>query len=174
MAFDLQPFLKGRLLELRPLTNNDFDELFKAASDPLIWEQHPNNDRYKKEVFTEFFREAIESGGALIVIENQSGKIIGSSRYYGYDEIKSEIEIGWTFLARKYWGGIFNKEMKGLMLKHAFRFIDNVVFKIGQNNFRSQKAVEKLGALLIGKGLDDSERESLIYLLTRRDYSTSE
>jgi N-acetyltransferase len=171
MPFELQPLLKGKLLKLRPIRRDDFDELFKTASDPLIWEQHPNKDRYKKEVFIEFFREAIESGGALICIENRSGKIIGSSRYYGFDEIKSEIELGWTFLARKYWGGIYNKEMKELMLNHAFRFVDNVVFKIGLNNFRSQKAVEKLGAVLIGKRLDDGENESLVYLLTKREYS---
>ena len=94
MVFDLQPLLKGKLIGLRPLSEKDFDELFKVASDPHIWEQHPDNDRYKREVFIKFFREAVKSGGALIAVDNQNGSIIGSSRFYGYDEMKSEIEIG--------------------------------------------------------------------------------
>ena len=174
MVFDLQPLLKSKLIELRPLSEKDFDELFKVASDPHIWEQHPDNDRYKREVFIKFFREAVKSGGALIAVDNQNGSIIGSSRFYGYDEMKSEIEIGWTFLARKYWGGIYNKEMKNLMLEHAFRFVENVVFKIGPENFRSQKAVEEIGALFIGKRLDGNGEESLVYILTKRDYFVAE
>src|SRR6266850_2583594 len=101
--FDLQPILKGELLRLRPLRPEDWDDLYAVASDPLIWEQHPIRDRYKEEVFRGFFREALESGGALIVIDSKDGRVIGSSRYYGYDQENSEIEIGWTFLARSHW-----------------------------------------------------------------------
>jgi len=108
MAFDLQPNLKGRLVELRPLRPEDWHALFTVASDPLIWEQHPERDRYEKDVFQVFFREALESGGAFVVIDRSSQQIIGSTRFYGYDPEKSEIEIGWTFLARKYWGGRYN------------------------------------------------------------------
>src|ERR1700720_4187911 len=105
MPFDFQPVLKGELLELRPLRSEDFHDLYAVASDPLIWEQHPVRDRYQKEVFKAFFSEAIESGGALIAIDRNSGRVIGSSRFHGYNEEKSEIEIGWTFLARSHWGG---------------------------------------------------------------------
>src|SRR4051794_3045311 len=122
MPFDLQPFLKGELLELRPLRPDDFPALYSVASDPLIWEQHPASDRYQEEVFKEFFREALESGGALVAIDARDRATIGSSRFSGYDEEKSEIEIGWTFLARSHWGGRYNGEMKRLMLGHAFRF----------------------------------------------------
>src|SRR5262249_33704102 len=98
MPFDLQPTLKGELLELRPLRAEDFDDLYAVASDPLIWEQHPVRDRYKENVFKEFFRESLASGGALIAIDSKDGRVIGSSRFHGYDPVKSEIEIGWTFL----------------------------------------------------------------------------
>src|SRR5918911_4142384 len=114
MPFDLQPILKGELLELRPLRAEDFHDLYTVAADPFIWEQHPANDRYKEEVFKEFFREALESGGALVAIDAKTGQVIGSSRFYAYDEEKSEIEIGWTFLARSHWGGHYNREMKQL------------------------------------------------------------
>jgi RimJ/RimL family protein N-acetyltransferase len=150
MSFDLQPNLKGELLELRPLTPGDWDHLFAVASDPLIWEQHPESDRYKEEVFKVFFRDALESGGAFVVIDCATQEIIGSTRFYGYDQEKSEIEIGWTFLAREYWGGQYNREMKSLMLNHAFKFVENVVFLIGEKNIRSQKAIEKIGAIRVG------------------------
>src|SRR5437762_8375193 len=150
MSFDLQPHLKGELVELRPLAPDDWGGLFAVASDPLIWEQHPESDRYKEVVFKVFFREALESGGAFVVIDKNTEQIIGSTRFYGYDSEKSEIEIGWTFLARNYWGGRYNAEMKRLLLNHAFKFVENVVFFVGENNVRSQKAMEKVGATKVG------------------------
>jgi RimJ/RimL family protein N-acetyltransferase len=150
MSFDLQPQLRGELIELRPLAREDWDDLFAVASDPLIWEQHPESDRYKEDVFKVFFKEALESGGAFVVIDAKNKRIIGSTRFHGYDPEKSEVEIGWTFLARKYWGGRYNREMKQLMLAHAFQFVENVVFYVGQNNIRSQKATEKIGAIKNG------------------------
>ena len=150
MSFDLQPHLKGELIELRPLKPEDWDNLFAVGSDPLIWEQHPKSDRYKEDVFRIFFREALESGGAFVVIDRKTQRIIGSTRFYGYDPEKSEIEIGWTFLARKYWGGRYNREMKELMLDHAFRFVESVIFYVGEKNIRSQRATEKIGAIRNG------------------------
>jgi len=150
VAFDLQPHLKGELIELRPLAPDDWYELFAVASDSVIWEQHPESDRHKEDVFRVFFKDALESGGAFAIIDRETRQIIGSTRFYGYDPKKSEIEIGWTFLARKYWGGRFNAEMKQLLLNHAFKFVESVVFFVGENNVRSQKAVEKIGALKEG------------------------
>jgi len=147
--FELQPHLIGELLEVRPLRSEDWSDLFAVASDPLIWEQHPANDRYQEEVFKEFFREALASGGAFVVIDRKTREIIGSSRYFGFDPGKSEIEIGWTFLARSHWGGKYNAELKRLMLDHAFKFVESVVFLIGPTNIRSQKAVEKIGGVMI-------------------------
>ena len=150
LAFELQPNLKGELIELRPLKPQDWDDLFAVASDPLIWEQHPESDRYKEDVFKVFFREAMESGGAFVIIDRKNQQIIGSTRFYGYAPEKSEIEIGWTFLARNYWGGRYNRELKDLMLAHAFKFVENVVFLVGENNVRSQKATERIGAIRSG------------------------
>jgi N-acetyltransferase len=150
MSFDLQPHLKGELIELRPISPGDWDDLFAVASDPLIWEKHPESDRYKKEVFKTFFEGALESGGAFVVIDTKTKQVIGSTRFHGYDSEKSEIEIGWTFLARKYWGGRYNAEMKQLMLTHAFKFVESVVFFVGEDNIRSQKATEKIGATKSG------------------------
>src|SRR3989442_1139437 len=150
MSFDLQPNLKGELIELRPLAPEDWNELFAVASDPLIWQQHPESDRYKENVFKIFFREAMECGGAFVIIDTKNQQIIGSTRFYGYDPERSEIEIGWTFLARKYWGGRYNRELKRLLLNHGFKFVQSVVFFVGQDNLRSQKAMEKIGAIKLG------------------------
>jgi RimJ/RimL family protein N-acetyltransferase len=164
--FDLQPTLKGRLVELRPLRPDDFDALFAVAQDPLIWEQHPASDRYKEEVFRDFFREALDSGGAFIASDAADGKIIGSSRYFGYDEQQSEVEIGWTFLARSHWGGRYNHDMKQLMLRHAFKFVDRVVFLIGPENIRSRRAVEKIGGVQIASRIGSNGREVVAYEIT--------
>lgn len=166
MFFDLQPILTGKLVRLRPLRLEDWHDLYGVASDPLIWEQHPANDRYQEEVFRGFFCDALESGGALLVIDANDGRIIGSSRFHGYDETKSEVEIGWTFLARSHWGGVYNKELKELMLQHAYRFVRSVIFLIGPHNFRSQRAVEKIGAIRAGSRVDDTGRESFVFRIT--------
>ncbi len=166
MSFDLQPILRGELLGLRPLQPLDFHDLYAVASDPLIWEQHPIKDRYKEKVFKGFFREALESGGALIATDAKNGEIIGSSRFHGYDKQKSEIEIGWTFLARSRWGGIYNREMKQLMLGHAFKFVNSVIFLIGPQNLRSQRAMEKIGGVRVGSRPDGNGRDSFVYQIT--------
>jgi N-acetyltransferase len=145
-TFELQPTLRGDLLELRPLRRENFNDLFAAASDPLIWEQHPEHDRHKREIFQRYFDSGIESGGALAIIDRATERIIGSSRYCHLDLEKSEVEIGWTFLERKYWGGKYNRELKRLMLDHAFQFVDRVLFVVDEHNLRSQKAMEKIGA----------------------------
>jgi len=166
MPIDLQPTLTGELLELRPLRPEDFDDLYAVASDPLIWEQHPNSDRHQVDVFREFFRVALESGGAFLVVDRRDGRVIGSSRFHGYDEVKSEVEIGWTFLARSHWGGTCNREMKDLMLRHAFRFVRSVVFLVGPRNLRSQRAMEKIGGVREGTRPDGRGGESVVFRIT--------
>jgi RimJ/RimL family protein N-acetyltransferase len=163
MEFELQPTLAGELVTLRPLAEDDWDALYAVASDPLIWEQHPAHDRWREPVFRAFFREAMESGGALAIIDRTDGRIIGSSRFHGWDAGAREIEIGWTFLARSHWGGRYNGETKALMLAHAFRFADGVIFVIGPDNMRSRRAVEKIGGALAGRRRDDTGRDSVVY-----------
>ncbi|MEP7326949.1 MAG: GNAT family N-acetyltransferase [Gemmatimonadota bacterium] len=158
MSPDLQPTLRGSRLELRPLRPGDFDELFRAASDPLIWEQHPENDRNTREVFQMFFDGALASKGALVVIDRKSGRIIGSSRYWDYNAGRRDVEIGWTFLERQFWGGDYNRELKSLMLNHAFGFVDRVLFRVGETNLRSRKAMEKIGARFLRAETSPSDR----------------
>jgi N-acetyltransferase len=145
-----------------------------VAADPLIWEQHPERDRYQEATFRAFFDEALSSRGALVAIDRANGQIIGSSRYHGYDPVSSVIEIGWSFLARAYWGGRYNGEMKRLMLEHAFRSVRRVIFIIGLQNRRSQRAVEKIGGVRARTMTDAQGRERLVYELTPALYSRSQ
>lgn len=145
---DRQPHLTGELIELRPATASDFDALFAVASDPLIWDVHPAHDRWQEPVFRTFFHDGLASGGMLVATDRATGAVIGSSRYdFGRAEA-GEVEIGWTFLARSHWGGRYNTEMKALMLDHAFRWVDRVIFLVGDTNIRSRRAVEKIGGYL--------------------------
>jgi RimJ/RimL family protein N-acetyltransferase len=166
MGFPLQPTLQGKLLLLRPLQPDDFDELFAVASDPLIWEQHPERERYREEVFRGFFQSGMESGGAFVVVDRKDGRTIGSTRFANYDAANSEIEIGWTFLARSHWGGAYNGEMKRLMLEHALRHVRRVVFRVGPENLRSRRAVEKIGGVAAGTKPDSRGGESVVYEIT--------
>ena len=163
--FEGQPTLEGERLRLRPLRAEDYDPLYAVAKDPLIWEQHPYHDRWQPEVFRRFFDGGLASGGALVAVDRADGAIVGSSRYDHHDAAAREVEIGWTFLARSYWGGTHNAEMKRLMLDHAFRFVDVVVFTVGGGNLRSRRAVEKIGARLRDRLVRDG-REHVVYALT--------
>lgn len=146
--FDHEPTLAGATVLLRPLRANDFEPLCAAASDPLIWEQHPDPLRYRRENFTIGFFEGALANGALVVIDRATQGIIGSTRYYEWNPLAREVAIGYTFLARSHWGGLVNQEVKRLMLDHAFRFADTVWFHIGKDNLRSRRAIEKIGARL--------------------------
>lgn len=147
---ELQPVLEGPRLRLRPLKAADFEPLYAAASDPLIWEQHPAPDRHERRVFEQFFNRALKSRGALALLDKASNEIIGTSRYYDLDG-KDSVVIGFTFLTRKHWGGGYNRELKFLMLDHAFFAVRRALFHVGEKNLRSRRALEKIGAKLIGR-----------------------
>lgn len=146
---DRQPTLEGERLLLRPLAPDDWDALFAVASDPLIWEVHPAHDRWQEPVFRDYFGDALAQGGALAVIDKASGDVVGSSRFQNFDPADGgSVEIGWTFLARSHWGGAYNAEMKRLMLAHALQSVERVVFRVGETNGRSRRAMEKIGGRL--------------------------
>jgi len=152
LSFDHQPHLLGPTLRLGPLTEADLEALWQVSSDPLVWALHPDPSRAERGGFERFFANALASGGALIVSENTTGQVIGSSRYYEWDPEHREVAIGYTFLARRHWGGAANAEMKRLMLDHAFRWADRVWFHVASSNLRSRRAMEKIGGRLAQEG----------------------
>jgi N-acetyltransferase len=175
--FDFQPRLQGELITIRPYKAEDWDALLAAASDPLIWEQHPIQVNWNPENFKRSVDSALEDEGGLAVIDSSSGKVIGFSRYTTQFVDTGEVEIGWTFLARAYWGGRYNGELKRLMLTHALASWPTVVFRIGENNWRSRKALEKIGGTLMDRTqvvkFAGAEHLHVCYAMTRHAFARS-
>lgn len=146
MKFSIQPHLENNLARLIPMQENDFERIYAVASDAAIWASHPNKNRYEREVFKNFFKGAIESGGAFLIEDKKTNQIIGSTRFYDYDEKDNSILIGYTFYATAYWGKGYNRAVKELMLNYIFNYVDKVRFHVGAENYRSLRAMEKLGA----------------------------
>ena len=173
---DRQPVLEGERLVLRPLRPDDRDALWAVASDRELWARHPFHDRWQEPVFREFFADALAKGGALAVIDKASGDIVGSSRFQGHDPADGGVvEIGWTFLARRLWGRGYNAEMKRLMLAHAFRFVERVTFRVGQDNVISRGAMKNIGGRLTAR-LDITETPRgpiphVVFEITREDFA---
>jgi RimJ/RimL family protein N-acetyltransferase len=168
VLLDRQPTLDGPTLRVRPLRAEDFEPLYAVARDPMIWEQHPEPNRWRRNVFARFFADGLASGGALVVL-NRDGEVIGTSRFDRLDAERRTVEIGWTFLARSLWGGATNRELKGLMLDHALEAVDIVVFRVGVDNRRSRRAVEKLGAVHVATEPGPPFGDHAIYELRRAD-----
>lgn len=168
---NLQPTLYNNLVLLRPLRSDDFEDLFSVAKDPLIWEQHPAKNRSSLSGFKEFFQEALQSESTIVIIEQESQTLIGSSRYKEIQNNRTAIEIGWSFLARKYWGGIYNQSFKKLMIDYLFQNgIEQVIFYIDHENIRSQRAVEKIGGKLITDQahlFSIDKKDKLTYVLSK-------
>lgn len=176
MSFNLQPTLSNQLIRIVPLKVADFEALYAVAADPLIWEQHPNKNRYQRPIFENFFEGALNSGGAFIIYDHETGKVVGSSRYYDLDEANSSILIGYTFIGRDYWGNGYNKALKQLMFDYAFKFVDRVILHIGASNFRSQKACEKLGSTKIGEMevayYGEPSKSNFVYQLNKDEWAS--
>lgn len=173
---DRQPVLEGERLLLRPLAADDWDALYAVASDPKIWAIHPQPNRWQEPVFRRFFADAIGRGGALAVVDRASGALIGSSQYKIDDPADGgSVEIGWTFLARSHWGGETNREMKRLMLVHAFHHVERVHFRVGEVNLRSCRAMEKIGGRLTGRSemvdTPDGQMRHVVYEITRKSFA---
>lgn len=169
-GFDKTPTLEGASVRLRPLVAGDFEALYAAAADPLLWAQHPDPLRYRRDVFERNYFAAALADGALVVTDRGDGAVLGSSRYYDFDAAKREVAIGYTFLVRARWGGATNGEVKRLMLEHAFRRVDRVWFHVGVDNLRSRRALEKIGATFsheAAHGLGGVQRVSAFYQIRK-------
>ncbi|GHE31347.1 GNAT family N-acetyltransferase [Sphingobacterium griseoflavum] len=139
--------LENSDIALKPLQPSDLNRLFKVGSDPEIWAQHPDANRYQPDGFRVYFDKLMETDMPFLIIDKAKDVVIGATSYYQYDAATSKIAIGFTFLARSYWGGITNSAVKAMMLEHAFQYVDTVIFHVREHNFRSQAALAKLGAV---------------------------
>ena len=174
MNFSIQTILENEYFQLLPLQNDDFERLYLVASDPKVWEQHPNKERYKREVFENFFKGAMESGGAFIIINKESNEVLGSTRFYDFNEKNKSILIGYTFYGTNSWGKNVNPQVKKIMLDYIFQFVDTVIFHVGNDNIRSVKAMERLGAENLGEQevayFGEAARTNFIFQIKKEDW----
>lgn len=174
MNFNIQPILENEKTILYPLKESDFEDLYAVASDPKVWEQHPNKDRWKKDVFLNFFNGAMQSQGAFKIVDKATGKTIGSTRFYDYNEQENSILIGYTFYATQYWGRGINPSVKKLMLDYIFQFVSKVHLHVGSDNLRSQIAVGRLGAKKTAEQevtyFGEEPKLNFVYSLTREEW----
>ncbi len=151
VLFNFQPTLRNELIIAEPLCAKDFNDLYAAASDPLVWEQHPNQNRYQLDEFTNYFTGAMESGGALLVKDAATEETLGCSRYSDHDAASGVVSVGYTFFKRSHWGKGHNYALKTAMLEHVFPTMIAAHFYIGACNKRSQVSLERFGATKIGE-----------------------
>lgn len=174
MPIPLQPILENDRVTLFPLEESDFEALYAVASDPKVWEQHPNKDRWQRDVFRTFFDGAMQSRGAFRIVDKNSGQVIGSTRFYDLDESQCSIKIGYTFYGTASWGTGINSSVKALMLAYIFRFLDSVFFQVGAQNLRSQIAVRRIGAEKIGEEpvayFGEGPRLNFLYVIKKEDW----
>lgn len=174
MNFSIQPTLESEIVSLVPLEKHDFEELFDVASDPKVWEQHPNKERYKREIFENFFQGAIESKGAFLIIDQETEEVLGSTRFYDYNNKENSILIGYTFYGTKSWGKNINTGVKKLMLDYIFQFVDKVIFHVGKDNIRSVKAMTKLGAENLGEEevayFGEDSKINVVFQIKKKDW----
>jgi len=176
MNFSIQQILENGRVKLVPLTASDFDELYHVASDSEIWVQHPNKDRWRKEIFQQFFEGAVKSKGAFRIMDKTNGETIGSTRFYDYNESDNSIMIGYTFYAVRYWGTGINPEVKKMMMDYAFRYVNKILFHVGAVNLRSQIAMTRLGAKKIAEEnvayYGEAAKLNFVYEMRKEDYQS--
>ena len=174
MNFSIQPTLENENIMLVPLEKHDFEELFAVAYDPKVWEQHPNKERYRREIFENFFQGAMESKGAFLIIDKETEEALGSTRFYDFNEENKSILIGYTFYGTQSWGKNINASVKKLMLDYIFEFVDIVIFHVGKDNIRSVKAMTKLGAENLGEQevayFGEDSKTNVVFQITKEDW----
>lgn len=139
-------------ITLLPLTADHIQQMRQLSGDSDIWTWYTENLTNPDSLESWMTKRLEESGRgekmSYAVRLNSTGEIIGSSSYGHIDWSEKGIEIGWTWLGKKYIGSGINKHMKYLMLSHAFDAMDieRLELRTDEENIRSRKAMEKIGA----------------------------
>lgn len=154
MPFDPRPVvLSGQTVRLEPLSLSHAADLFEAGQDSSIWTYMPiGGFREISEVRT--WIEKASAGGdvAFGIIQLETNRAVGSTRLMDIRREHGALEIGWTWLSPLVQRTGVNTEAKFLLLRHAFEDLGavRVQLKTDSRNLRSQKAIERIGAVREG------------------------
>ena len=181
---NIQPItLKGNLVHLEPLSDQHVAGLTKIGQDIQIWQHLPyglldTTEKMKVHVSEMLRRAANGTDLPFAVIHLASGQSIGCTRYLGIDKANRKLEIGGTWYGTNYQRTGVNTECKYLLLTHAFESLGcvRVQFKTDARNIRSQKAIERLGAVKEGNLRnhmllpDEKTRDSVYYSIINTEW----
>ena len=144
--------LPGQYVRLEPLKLEHLDALWSIGRDPDLWKLAPYQIDTDEKMRT-YIRAALdgqEVGVALpfVTIEQQTDRIVGSTRFGNIDAPNHRAEIGWTWIGKPWQRTAVNTEAKFLMLQHAFEtwHCIRVELKTDTLNERSRTAIARLGA----------------------------
>ncbi len=148
--------LHGRYVRLEPLTTQHFDRLWAIGQDAELWQWTPYHintpDKMHAYIKAALDAQAIGTALPFVTIWQATNEIVGSTRFGNIDAANHRVEIGWTWIDRRWQRTPVNTEAKFLMLQHAFEMWHciRVEIKTDQMNEKSQRAIERLGALREG------------------------
>jgi RimJ/RimL family protein N-acetyltransferase len=148
--------LTGTTVDLIPLQKEHFDELFLAASDKDLWKLVPIDcsDRQKFDTAYNFALEEREKGRQypFTIYHKATKRIIGSTRFFEIHPKDKNLEIGWTWIIKEFQGTDVNFECKLMLMTFCFETLktNRVQLKTKDTNYRSRKAIEKIGGVFEG------------------------
>lgn len=148
--------LQGTTIDLLPLEEHHLEELYQASADKELWKQVPS-DCSDRDTFFAVYKMALEARDRgtqypFVIVDKQTKKLVGSTRFFEMYEADKKLEIGWTWITRDYWGSVVNLECKLLLLTYCFEVLktNRVQLKTKDDNIRSRKAIEKIGGVFEG------------------------
>ncbi len=149
--------LYGDAAKLEPLDPSHAEDLLAAGADPEIWRYMPIPQPGSVTEVRQWIDEAWKLAATgeqlpFAIIDPETGRAVGSTRYLEIHRHWRTLEIGWTWLAASVQRTAVNTEAKLMLLKHAFEDQGalRVQFKTDGRNLRSQEALERLGAVKEG------------------------
>lgn len=153
-SFRIYPELNGRYVRLVPLHRNHCDALVEAAQAPEVRQyllEPPGTTSESMRSHIEILIHRWNEGTDLpfTTLRAVDGLPIGMTRYLAIERANDSVEIGGTWLDRRYWRTPFNTESKYLLLKHAFETeqAHRVWLRTDARNERSQRAIERIGGV---------------------------
>ena len=174
--------LEGPTIRLEPLTLAHLDALLVVAQDPELWRLTVSAVT-SRESLDEYVREALaeqQAGTALpfVTMLRATGQVIGSTRFGNAVPMHRRVEIGWTWVGRRWQRTGANREAKYLMLRHAFECWGclRVEFKTSALNQRSRNALLGIGAVEEGIfrhhmiNADGSLRDSVYFSILSEEW----
>jgi N-acetyltransferase len=175
--------LAGQIVRLEPLEMKHAAELYQVSQDQAIWTYMPayppgSLADMERIIATALHEQQASACQPFVIIDLVQGRVVGSTRYHNWSLQDHGVEIGWTWLTPFAQRTGVNTECKYLLLRHAFEGVGaiRVQFRTHHLNFKSQRALQRLGAIKEGELRnhmimpDGSYRHSVFYSIIESEW----